>query len=114
MGLVFDIGVEAQPRGGDRSLGLWLVLKRKLHDLAVANQGVERTYGFTPYPYKVHGMMVLLRATSRTRVVGFPMFAYVQMAQHADYSTPLVNLSTAEHVRRAICDIQSSTTRATA
>ena len=42
------------------------------------------------------------------------MFAYVQMAQHADYSTPLVNLSTAEHVRRAICDIQSSTTRATA
>ena len=73
--------------------------RSKLHDLAVANRGGTRMAWWWS-----HGLPV----------VGFPMNAYVQMAQHADYPTALVNLSTAEHARRAICDIQSSTTRATA
>ena len=72
------------------------VARSKLHDLAIANRGGTRMAWWWS-----HGLPV----------VGFPMNAYVQMAQHADYPTALVNLSTAEHVRRAICDIQSPTTR---
>ena len=89
----------------------WLVLQpQATHDLAVANQLGCGTTVWNAYPY----IMAWWWSHGLPLVVGFPMFAYVQMAQHADYSTPLVNLSTAEHVRRAICDIQSSTTRATA
>ena len=62
----------------------------------------------------VHGMVVVAWATTRSRLPDDMFALCANGTAHADYSTPLVNLSTAEHVRRAICDIQSSTTRATA
>ena len=87
-----DVGLVWRPNRAEE----FGVARSKVHDLAVANRdGTRMAWWWS------HGLPV----------IGFPMNAYVQMAHHADYPGALVNLSTAEEVRGALCDIQAPATR---
>ena len=87
-----DVGLVWRPNRAEE----FGITRSKVHDLAVANRdGTRMAWWWS------HGLPV----------IGFPMNAYVQMAHHADYPGALVNLSTAQEVRGALCNIQAPATR---